>query len=41
MGEEQRDSWLTLAYHGADENLYRAIPQAGATQDFSVGCIRR
>jgi formylglycine-generating enzyme required for sulfatase activity len=40
MGEDQRDSWLTLAFHGQHRDLYDAIAKTGAPRDFTVACVR-
>ena len=40
MGEDRRDTWLTLAFHAEHRDLYDAIPQRGATKDFVVACVR-
>ena len=41
MGEDRRDTWLTLAFHVEHPDLYHAIPQRGATGDFVVACVRK
>ncbi|MBL8425746.1 MAG: SUMF1/EgtB/PvdO family nonheme iron enzyme [Candidatus Accumulibacter phosphatis] len=41
MGEDRRDTWLTLAFHAEHPDVYHAIPQRGATRDFVVACVRR
>ena len=41
MGEERRDTWLTLAFFAEHRDVYDAIPQRGATRDFVVACVRR
>lgn len=40
MGEDRRDTWLTLAFHDDHRPLYDAIRQDGATTDFTVRCVR-
>lgn len=40
MGEDRRDTWLTLAFHAEHPDVYHAIPQRGATADFVVACVR-
>jgi hypothetical protein len=40
MSEERRDTWLSLAFHAQYRSIYDAIPQAGATADFTVRCVR-
>jgi formylglycine-generating enzyme required for sulfatase activity len=41
MGEDRRDTWLTLAFHAEHRDVYDDIPQRGATKDFVVACVRR
>jgi formylglycine-generating enzyme required for sulfatase activity len=41
MGEDRRDTWLTLAFHADHHEIYAAIPQAGAPADFTVACVRQ
>ncbi len=40
MGSERRDTLLTLAFHGELRPLYDAIDQAGASDAFTVACVR-
>ena len=40
MGEDRRDTWLTLAFHAEHRQVYDAISQRGATKDFVVRCVR-
>ncbi len=40
MGEDHRDAWLTLAFHGEHRGIYDGIPQNGATSVFTVRCVR-
>ena len=40
MGEERRDTWLTLAFH-EHRSVYDAIQKTGATADFTVRCVSR
>ena len=40
MGEDRRDTWLTLAFLAAHQDLYDDIPQRGATKSFVVACVR-
>ncbi|MEF8733914.1 MAG: hypothetical protein V5B40_18965 [Candidatus Accumulibacter meliphilus] len=41
MGEDRRDTWLTLAFHAEHRDVYDDIPRRGATKDFVVACVRR
>jgi hypothetical protein len=41
MPEERRNTWLTLAFHAEQRDVYDAIPQSGATADFTVRCVSR
>ena len=41
IGEDRRNTWLTLAFHAQHRDLYDAIPQSGATADFTVRCVSR
>jgi hypothetical protein len=41
MSEDRRDTWLSLAFHDHHRGLYDAIPQHGATADFTVRCVRQ
>ena len=40
MGEDRRDTWLTLAFH-EHRGVYDAIQKTGATADFTVLCVSR
>lgn len=41
VGDDRRDTWLTLAFLAEHRDVYDDIPQRDATKDPLVACVHR